>query len=140
ERILAVVDSWLNTLTDLTHLYESRLGVELDRMLAAVRAGMDPALAAGETRRIQAEAANARSIIDRWERSHERAEPLDEHDVRATLTTAGGLVYLLARAERTDRAQLCQALGVSLRYERDASTGLERVHARSQLRSSGGSV
>jgi hypothetical protein len=76
ERILAAVDTWLNVLTDAEHLdatiaairvadqkvqkapaevtqarrQQQRLQKELDRLIAAIRAGMDPALAAPKTR------------------------------------------------------------------------------------------
>jgi hypothetical protein len=63
-------------------------------MLAAIRAGMDPALAAGQTRKIQAEIANARSTIHEWERSHTTTAALSECEVRDALTAAGGLVAI----------------------------------------------
>lgn len=60
-------------------------------MLAAVRAGMDPALAAGQTRKIHGEIAAARSAIGLWDRSNGRPAPLTEFEVRKALTQAGGL-------------------------------------------------
>ncbi|HVM13022.1 MAG TPA: recombinase family protein [Egibacteraceae bacterium] len=126
ERILAAVDGWLNTLTDPDHIdatvaailaadrsaeaepnevvrarrRRQRLALELDRMLAAIRAGMDPVLAASQTRKIQAEIADAHSTIEGWERSQINAVPLDEDEVRDALTNAGGLVVMLAEADR----------------------------------------
>ena len=97
-------------------------------MLAAIRAGMDPALAAGQTRKIQAEIADARSTIHEWERTHITTAPLSECEVRDVLTATGGLVAVLAGADRTERAALYGALGLTLRYEnklqpaRNAST------------------
>jgi hypothetical protein len=149
ERILAAVDSWLGNLTNPDHLdttiatilaadkrteaepsdvtqarhREQRLGVELDRVLAAIRAGMDPALAANQTRKIQADILAARSAIERWGRSHKRPAPLLESDVHAVLTETRGLVQLLAAADRTDRAALYRALGLSLRYEKELQPG-----------------
>lgn len=98
ERIIAVVDEWLATLTHADHLDATveailgadretdpepaaverarrdvaRLETELDRILAAIRAGMDPAIAARETRKIQGDIAAARAVLERWERSNER--------------------------------------------------------------------
>ena len=117
-----------------------QLHVELDRMLAAIRAGMDPDLAAGETRKIQADIAAADALIDRWEDSTERVTPLVDADVHRAITEAGGIVGLLATADRTDRAALYQALGLKLTYEREAATGQERVHAQLQLCSGGGGI
>lgn len=166
ERILAAVDSWLDTLTDRDHIeatvtaivaadrsaeaepaevagarrQSQRLEVELERMLAAIRAGMDPALAAGQTRNIQADIATARSVIEQWERSHRSAVPLKQCDVRDALTQAGGLVLMLARSDRAERAALYQALGLRLRYEKQAPTGEERVHAQLELCRGGGRI
>jgi len=164
ERVLAAVDRWLGTLTEPDHIAstvtaildadkktvaepdavaqarqrERRLQVELERVLAALRAGMDPVLATGETRKIQAEIVAARSVIDDWDRSCEGPAVLTEADVRAVLTEAGGLVKLLEEADRVERASLYQSLGLSLRYEKEAPTGPELVRARLELRSGGG--
>ena len=166
ERILAAVDGWLSKLTDPEHIDATvaavleadrsaerepgdvvrarqrcrRLEVELDRMLAAVRAGMDPALAAGQTRKIQAEIAAARSTISQWDGSTRRPVPLTERQVCEALTQAGGLVTLRSDADRADRTALYRALGLSLRYEKEAPTGQERVHARLELCRGGGRI
>lgn len=166
ERILAALDAWLDILTDPDHIDATvaaivaadeagdpepaelvqarrqcqRLERELDRMLAAIRAGMDPALAAGQTRKIQAEIANARSTIREWEHSHTTTAPLSECEVRDALTAAGGLVAILASADRTERAALYRALGLTLRYEKEAPTGEERVHVRLELCRGGGRI
>jgi len=50
------------------------------------------------------------------------------------------MVELLQRADRAERTALYQALGLSLRYEKEAATGVERVHARLQLKRSGGRI
>src|SRR2546430_10976024 len=55
---------------------KQQLETELDRMLAAIRAGMDPALAASETRKIQADLTTTGAAIEQWERSHERPATL----------------------------------------------------------------
>ena len=166
ERVLAALDAWLDRLTDAEHIETTvgailgadrsaeaeplevaqarrrrqRLELELDRMLAAIRAGMDPVLAANQTRKIQADIVAADSIIDRWERSQHRSAPLKECEVRDALTQAGGLVVMLARADRADRAALYRALGLSLRYEKQAPTGQERVHVRLELCRGGGRI
>jgi hypothetical protein len=94
-------------------------------MLAAIRAGMDPELAASQTPKIQADIAAAESVIGKWERSHTRQRPLSESEVREALTQAGGLVLMLANADRAERAALYRALGLTLRYEKQAPTGQE---------------
>ena len=165
ERILGAVDGWLAALTDPEHLdatieavltadresdpepadvtrarrQQRQLRTELDRMLAAIRAGMDPELAATETRKIQADIASAQAIVDRWERSAERPRPLTEADVRSALTDAGGLVGLLAAADRTERTALYRALGIRLTYEKQ-TTGQEVIRARLQLSGGGGRI
>src|SRR5207245_6016080 len=154
ERIVAAVDVWLDTLTDGEHLdatvdailaadraaspepaevtrarrQQERLRVELDRILAAIRAGMDPELAAGETRKIQGDIASGGAIIDRWERAADRVAPLTKAAARAVIVDAGGLVGLLDAADRLERAALYGALGLTLRYEKEAPTGQELVH------------
>jgi hypothetical protein len=117
---------------------ERRLAIELDRMLAAVRAGMDPMLAAGETRKIQAELAQAHALIAEWASSQDKVQPVTEVEARRALEGASGLVDLLATADRKDRIDLYRALGLQLQYMKEAATGLERIHARLQLCGSGG--
>ena len=164
ERVLAAVDAWLDELTDpdrldstvativdadeqaeiepaeITRARHQRhhLETELERLLAAIRAGMNPVLAAGATRKVQAELRSAECLVEEWERSQGRTLPLGEAQVRAALAETSGLVRLLAEADRAYRTDLYQALGIQLRYEREGSTGRERVHARSTLRSGGG--
>lgn len=166
ERILAAIDTWLTELVDDDHLdvtvaavltadqpnsgeppvvsqacrRHKKLSTELDRLLAAIRAGMDPALAAGETRKIQAELAQLATIIDSTGRAPDAPAPLTEAEVRAALIEAGGLIALLDTADRTDRAEMYRALGLTVRYEKTTTTGQERVHARLQLKRSGGRI
>ncbi|MDX6216445.1 MAG: site-specific recombinase, partial [Frankiales bacterium] len=166
ERILAAVDTWLTELVDDEHLdatvasilaadqpvsaeppavsqarrRQKKLTTELDRLVAAIRAGMDPALAAPETRKIQAELAQLATVIKTSDRDPDRPAPLTEPEVRAAITEAGGLIRLLDTAGRTDRAEMYRALGLTLRYEKTAATGQERVHARLQLKRSGGRI
>ena len=107
-------------------------------MLASIRAGMDPALGASQTRKIQADILAARSAIERWGRSNKRPAPLADSDVRAVLTETHGLVQLLAAADRTNRAALYRALGLSLQYEKEHPTERELVRARLELCGGGG--
>jgi hypothetical protein len=58
--------------------------------------------------------------------------------VRAVLTEARGLVKLLDAADRIERAALYRALGLSLRYEKEAPTGRELIRARLELCRGGG--
>ena len=166
ERVVEAVDAWLGQLTDPANLDATvasiadaddnaetepsevtqarhqlrRLEVELDRLVAAIRAGMDPTLAAGATRQVQAEMHKAESIMAEWEGSQARVAPLDDRQIRAAIAEAGGLVGLLADADRADRAALYQALCIQLRYEKERPTGRELVHVRSTLRSGGGRI
>ena len=159
DRILAALDGWLATLADPANLDAAvaailaadeasaiepaevsrarlqvkRLETELDRLIGAIRAGMDPALAAPQTREIQGRIAEATSAIERWEHSHRRAEPLSEADIRAVLADAGALARLIRDADRIERATLYQTLSLSLSYEKEAATSKEVIHLRSQL-------
>ncbi len=57
-----------------------QLPVELDRVLAAIRAGMDPDLATATTttttKQIQRELAAVQATIATWEHEHQHAQPL----------------------------------------------------------------
>ena len=101
---------------------------------------MDPVLAASQTRKIQSDVAAAQSVIEQWERSQTNAVPQKEWEVRDTLTQAGGLVLMLARSDRAERAALYRALGLNVSYEKEAPTGQERVHARMGLCRGGGGI
>lgn len=166
ERVVAAVDEWLGMLAapdqrDATvaaileaeagrgaepdHVTaarrrQQRLATELDRMLAAIRAGMDPELAATETRKIQAELAAEQAHIVAWEKSGGSARPLSEQQIREAVAGAAELVQLLAKADRADRAALYRALRVELSYTKKAPTGLEAVQARLELSGSGGRI
>ena len=166
ERLVAAVDGWLDTLTHPEHIdatvaaviaadrsvdaepaevtqarrRRERLELELKRMLAAIRAGMDPTLAAKQTRQIQTDIASARYVVEEWAASHQPAGPLDPSAVRDALAQAGGLVVMLLKADRVDKAALYRELGLTLRYEKQAATGEERVLARLQLWRGGGGI
>lgn len=166
ERISAAVDAWLSffaapnqldatvaavlaadvpQVSEPTEISAARrrhrqLHTELNRMLAAIRAGMDPQLAATETRKIQAELADVTATINNWRAAQDRIVPLTESQVRQALGSAGQVMQLLDAADRVARTELYRALGLQLRYTKEAATGRERVHARLQLRSSGGRI
>ncbi len=98
ERVVGVLDEWLGQLTDAghrettiaavlaadaTHAPEPpnvqaarralrELPVELDRVLAAIRAGMDPNLAVITTKQIQRDLATAEATITAWTSSTTR--------------------------------------------------------------------
>ena len=74
--------------------------MELDRVLAAIRAGMDPDLA-----------------IAAWEHEHQRAQPLSAEDIHQALEHAGDLAGLLAEAERETRARLYRTLDLVLNLD-----------------------
>ncbi len=143
ERILAALDPWLGQLTDsdnrdatidavlaaeADHPAEPaeiqtarralrELPVELDRVLAAIRAGMDPELATTTTRQIQRELAAARAIITTWGHEHQHAQPLSTEDIHRALEHAGDLAGLLAEAERETRARLYRTLDLVLNLD-----------------------
>ena len=79
------------------------LPMELDRVLAAIRAGMDPDLATSTTKQIQREVAAAQATIAAWEHEHQHAQPLSAEDIHQALDHAGDLARLLAEAERETR-------------------------------------
>ncbi len=141
ERILEAVDQWLGQLTDPAHRQDAvaailsadaakpaepaevqaarratrSLPIELDRILDAIRAGLDPELAASTTKKIQGEIAEAESTIAAWEQTNQPSAPLSPADVTAALDHAGDLAGLLKTAEREPRARLYQALGLEVR-------------------------
>ena len=82
----------------------------------------------------------ARSIIERWGRWHERPTQLTEADLLAVLTEARGLVELLGEADRIERAALYRALGLSIKYEKEAPTRRELVRAQLELCGGGGLI
>ena len=143
ERILAALDPWLGQLTDpdnreatidavlaaeADHPAEPaeiqaarralrELPVELDRVLAAIRAGMDPDLATSTTRQIQRELTAAQTTIASWEDEHQHAQPLSAEDIHQALEHAGDLAGLLAEAERETRARLYRTLDLVLNLD-----------------------
>lgn len=164
ERILAVVDPWLNTITDRrrrdqtiaavlegdkrlvseptevrnARLTLTKLQLELDRVLGAIRAGMDPDLAVSTTQQIQRQLTAAQSVVDDWGRDHQQEQPLTADEVSAALDRAGGLAKLLAGAEREPRARLYRTLGLELQL--DVVADPKTVHARLQLCGGGGRI
>ena len=143
ERILAALDPWLGQLTDPDHREATidavlaaeadkptepaeiqtarralrELPVELDRVLAAIRAGMDPDLATSTTRQIQRELGAAGATVAAWEHEHQHAQRLCAADIHQALEHAGDLAGLLAEAERETRARLYRTLDLVLNLD-----------------------
>lgn len=164
ERILAVVDEWLGTIADPAHREQTiaavldadaqqdcepaeirsarrditRLEVELDRVLAAIRAGMDPELAASTTRKIQAELGDARYGVEQWERTQHHEPRLTADEIALALDHAGSLAQMLTGAEREPRARLYRTLGLELQL--DVVSDPKTVDARLQLCGGGGGI
>jgi site-specific DNA recombinase len=162
ERILDAVDDWLNQLADSRHRSATiasvlaadaagspeppevrtarralaTLPVELDRVLAAIRAGMDANLAAATTKQIQLDLANAESTVIAWEQQHRTVRSLSADDVAAALDHAGDLAKILKDAEREARARLYRTLGLQLLLDPVGN----RVEARLQLSGGGGGI
>ena len=140
ERILAAVDPWLNQITDPAHRDNTiavvlaadvdqpaepaavqaarralrELPLELDRILAAIRAGMDPTLATATTKQIQRDLAAADAAVAAWDHCRTTQRPLTRQDVAMALDHAGDLACLLKTAEREPRARLYRTLGLTL--------------------------
>ena len=140
DRIVNVLDDWLGQLTDAEHretmiaavlaadtahaheppeVQAARralrdLPVELDRVLAAIRAGMDPDLAVITTKQIQRDLATAEAAVTAWEQQHDTPAPLTTDQIREALDHAGNLATMLSEAERETRARLYQALDLEL--------------------------
>ena len=147
ERILAVLDPWLSSIidpanreqvitdvlaVDTTEASEppdvqtarrslAQLAIELDRVLAAIRAGMDPDLATVTTKQIQRELATAQHVVDEWDRGHRPARRLTANEVALALDHAGDLAALLEGVEREPRARVYRTLGLQLQLHVAAS-------------------
>ncbi len=143
ERILAALDPWLGQLTDPDHRSStvaavldaeadqqpepaeiqaarralSSLPVELDRVLAAIRAGMDPDLATATTKQIQREMGAAQATLATWEHVNQPSRPLSTDDINLALDHAGNLAQLLQEAERGTRARLYRTLDLVLNLD-----------------------
>ncbi len=110
--------------------------MELDRVLAAIRAGMDANLAAATTKQIQLDLAAAESTVIAWEQQHRTVRSLSAADIGAALDHAGDLAAILRDAERDTRAQLYRTLGLELLLDPVGN----RVEARLQLSGGGGAL
>ena len=66
---------------------QRELPVELDRVLAAIRAGMDPDLATATTRQIKRELAAAEATIAAWEHANQPSLPLTADNIKWPSTT-----------------------------------------------------
>ena len=164
ERVLAALDPWLGQLTDPDHRADTvdavlaaeadqpaepaeiqtarralrDLPVELDRMLAAIRAGMDPDLATSTTKQIQRELAAAQATIASLEHANQPSPPLTADDINRALGHAGDLSSILQDAERETRARLYQALDLVLNL--DPVGDPPTVDVRLQLCGGGGRI
>lgn len=98
---------------------------KLDRYLAGLEAGVDPALIADRTRRAQTELAAAQAMIDRFP---EPPTPLTFEEVLETLEAVRELPELVDDADAVLRAQVYRSLGVTLTYRRDDAEYV-KVHA-----------
>lgn len=140
ERILDALDPWLDELTGPEHRGTTIAAVrdadaaaapeppevqtarralrdlpgELDRVLAAIRAGMDPDLAVATTKQIQRDLATANTTVTAWEHNHDTPSPLTADEISEALDHAGNLAAMLSEAERETRARLYQALDLEL--------------------------
>lgn len=112
------------------------LPLELDRVLAAIRAGMDPELATKTTRQIQHDLAAAYATLAGWDIDHHRPAPLAADDIAAALDHAGDLAALLAESERETRARLYRTLDLDLQLDPVQET----LEARLQLSGGGGRI
>jgi site-specific DNA recombinase len=145
DRILPTVDGWLASLSSPEHLDATVAAIieadsqqpteapelrrarrqaneartKLDRFLAALEAGIDPALIAERTRATQVELAEARLVINEYESSFPR--PVTSEEIHDLLEEVGGLTSLLAEADTEDRRHVYQAACVHLRYKRTES-------------------
>ncbi len=143
ERILAVLDPWLGQLTEPDRRSSTvatvlaaeadvqpepaeiqaaqralrDLPVELDRVLAAIRAGLDPDLATATTKQIQRELGAAQAALAAWDREHQPSRPLLADDINLALDHAGDLARLLQEAERETRARLYRTLDLVLNLD-----------------------
>ncbi len=88
----------------------------LDQYLAALDAGMDPALLTERTRAAQTELASAKAVIDTYGSSGPRQMTGDQ--VYGLLESVGGLTALLAEADTKIRQRVYRSAGVQLRYQR----------------------
>jgi site-specific DNA recombinase len=112
DRIVSVLDDWLDQLTDVEHrettiaavlaadatqapeppeVQAARralrdLPVELDRVLAAIRAGMDPDLAVITTKQIQRDLAAAEATITAWEQATHRPRSPPSRSAKCSTT------------------------------------------------------
>ena len=165
DRLTAVVDPWLSSLTEPDRLAITsaevaaadrdllraepaeaskarrdieRLSQERQRLLRAIREGCDPRLIAPDTERVQAELDRAEAVVAGLKRSSSLARPLSAEEVQSALLDAGGLIGLLGVADRAHRASLYGSLGLGVEYHRD-DLG-ERVRAKVVVSSGGGRI
>ena len=141
ERIIPALDEWIGQIADPARREETiatmliadeakvaeprevlaarralcDLPVELNRVMNALRAGMDPELAVTTTRKIQLDLAAAEATIAAWGRSNVTPEPVTAERIAATLDSAGDVATILKSVRREPRARLYRTLGLELR-------------------------
>lgn len=162
ERILGALDPWLGHITDADHRDSTvaavlaaeaeqppepahvlaarralrELPAELNRVLDAIQAGMDPQLATATTRKIQSQLAAAEAALAAWDAEHDLRQPLTADDITTALDHAGNLAALLAESERETRARLYRTLDLDLQLDPVQET----LAARLQLHGGGGRI
>lgn len=99
---------------------------KIERHLAALEAGLDPALVAERTRQAQAELATAETVLHLAPSS---PDPLTIEEVVATLEAVRRLPDLLEDADPETRHQVYKSLSISLRYRRDGQQEFVKVDA-----------
>lgn len=101
-------------------------GRKLATHLAALEAGMDPALVTARTRQVQAEIKAAQSVLSN---TPELPDPLTIEEVIEVLEQLRDVPALLEQADQELRAELYQSLGLRLGYRRDSGDEIVRVQA-----------
>ncbi|MDQ2827035.1 MAG: hypothetical protein M3Y04_08765, partial [Actinomycetota bacterium] len=98
----------------------------LDRYVAGLKAGVDPALVADQTKQEQAVLAAAQATIAAY--SERRPGRIDENSLRRLMTSQAAMTELLSVATPAERRQIYAATGVHLTYTRGPG-GSEAVRA-----------
>ncbi len=98
----------------------------LDRYIAGLKAGVDPALVADQTKQEQAVLAAAQATIAAY--SERRPGRIDENSLRRLMTSQAAMTELLSVATPAERRQIYAATGVHLTYTRGPG-GSEAVRA-----------
>jgi len=154
DRILPVLDQWLTGLLaadridevaaqiveadrtnacrlpelDAAHRAMAEAHRKINRYVAGLEAGMDPALVADRTRVAQAEIARAQAVLDG---EPAQPSPLTLGEVLEVLEAVRTVPELLRAADMAVRADLYQALGLDMTYRR--TDGAEFIHVSASI-------